>query len=108
MLEKYFYKIITSAGLGEALNEATSISESDSPEKLVDKIVKVAVPLSISCALALFAYAAYLMISSQGNPDKIGEARSVITNAVIGMVVVLACTAILLVIDNLFGLDAYD
>lgn len=40
------------------------------------------------------------MSSSEGNPDKLQEAKSVITNAVIGLLVVLLSTVILLIIGN--------
>jgi len=49
-----------------------------------------------------------LLISSQGSPDKLQEARSVITNAIIGLLVVLLCVAILLLISRSLQLNIYE
>jgi cell division protein FtsX len=48
-----------------------------------------------------------MMMTSQGNPDKLQEAKQVITNAIIGFVVILLCVAILLLISNTLGLNIY-
>jgi len=79
-----------------------------SKEDFVQKIVDLAVPLSIACAVILLGYGGYLLISSQGSPDKLQEARSVITNAIIGLLVVLLCVAILLLISRSLQLNIYE
>ncbi len=69
----------------------------------VDKIVKVAAPVAVIACFILLVYGGYLLSSSEGNPDKLQEARSVITNAIIGLIVVLLSVVILLIIGNTIG-----
>ena len=70
-------------------------------------IVKIAVPLGVISVVLLVVYAGYLLMSSQGNPDKLKEGKDIITNAIIGFVVVLLSVAILILISNTLGLDIY-
>jgi hypothetical protein len=101
-------------GLGEGLEgpigelEGQLENSSISKESLVESIVKVAIPLSVICLILLVVYASYLLISSQGNPDKLQEGREIITNAVIGFLVVLLSAGILLLIANTLGLEIYN
>jgi hypothetical protein len=44
------------------------------------------------------------MISSQGNPEKLKDAKEMITNAIIGLVFILLSTAILALLSSLFDL----
>lgn len=74
---------------------------------LVKTIVSIAVPLGVISVVLLVVYAGYLLTSSQGNPDKIKEGKDIITNAIIGFVVVLLSVAILILISNTLGLDIY-
>jgi len=77
------------------------------PENLVQTIVSIAVPLGVISVVLLVVYAGYLLTSSQGNPDKIKEGKDIITNAIIGFVVVLLSVAILILISNTLGLGIY-
>jgi hypothetical protein len=42
---------------------------------LVETLINIALPLSVLAAALLMAFAAYKMITSQGNPDKLKDAR---------------------------------
>ncbi|MBP5204090.1 hypothetical protein J6Z48_00370 [bacterium] len=106
-------KILTKGTLGSSIwgtlesgvkNLETS-NGNETTDTLIQKIVDVAIPLSVVCAFALFVYGGYMMMSSQGNTEKIEEARSVIVNAVIGLVVILSSTAILMIINEALGLN---
>lgn len=77
-------------------------------EGLVERIVKIAVPVAVISAFILLSYGGYLMISSQGNPDKLQEAKSLITNAIIGLLVVVLSVVILLVISRTLELGIYN
>ncbi|MGI6443691.1 MAG: hypothetical protein ACOX06_01655 [Candidatus Dojkabacteria bacterium] len=79
----------------------------DSEETLVQRIVAVAMPVAIIAALILLSYGGYMMVSSQGNPEKLQEAKSVITNAIIGLLVVLMSVGILLLLSDTLDLDAF-
>ncbi len=54
----------------------------------VQNVLDFAVPFGVFCALVLFGYAAFIMITSSGDPEKLKEAKEVATNAVIGAVMV--------------------
>ena len=95
------------SSLGDQLNkieDGTVTDESD----LVQTIVSIAVPLGVISVVILVVYAGYLLTSSQGNPDKLKEGRDIITNAIIGFVVVLLSVAILILISNTLGLGIYE
>jgi hypothetical protein len=52
----------------------------------------------------LVIIAGYKMVSSQGNPDKLKEAKEMITNAIIGLVFILLSVSILGLVSNVFNL----
>jgi heme/copper-type cytochrome/quinol oxidase subunit 2 len=77
-------------------------------EVLLERIVQIAVPLAVICVVVLVVYAAYLLMSSQGNPDKVKEGKEVMTNAIIGFIIVLLAVVILVVLSESLGLEIYD
>jgi magnesium-transporting ATPase (P-type) len=79
----------------------------DSVDKLVEVIVDIAVPVAILCLVVLVVYAGYMLISSQGNPDKLREGKEVLTNAIIGFFIVVLSVVILLLLSNTLGLNIY-
>lgn len=110
-INNFFVEKAFAQGLGEGLSGGINELESGSittKEELVQSIVKVAVPLSVICLILLVVYAGYLLMSSQGNPDKIQEGKEIITNAIIGFLVVLLSVGILLLISNTLGLGIYS
>ncbi len=97
--------------LGSSLNSAfeemkngTVTSEGD----LVSLIVRVAVPVAVICVVVLAVYGGYMLMTSQGNPDKLQEGKQVITNAIIGFLVILLCVAILMLISKTLNLGIYS
>lgn len=48
-----------------------------------------------SLALAMFVYGGLMMIISQGSSDKVTKARTILTNAVIGLVIVFTAWSII-------------
>ena len=71
---------------------------------LVSSILTIAVPLAGISAVVLLTIAGYKMITSQGNPDKLNEAKEMITNAIIGLIFILLSISILTLISNIFEL----
>ena len=74
----------------------------------VNTIVEIAVPVAVLCLIVLVVYAGYMLISSQGNPDKLKEGKEVLTNAIIGFFIVLLSVVILLLISNSLDLKIYN
>jgi magnesium-transporting ATPase (P-type) len=93
-----------SGALSDTLNEDTLNSISDD-KTFVQWIIDISIPLGITCAFVLLVYAGYMMVTSQGNPDKLKESRDVITNAVIGFVVIMLSVTLLYLIKDSLGLD---
>ncbi len=94
------------SSLGDELDKIEEGAVTDEKD-LVKTIVSIAVPLGVISVVLLVVYAGYLLTSSQGNPDKIKEGKDIITNAIIGFVVVLLSVAILILISNTLGLGIY-
>jgi hypothetical protein len=92
--------------LAEGLSGLEGGQVSDAPG-LVDAIIGIAVPLAVICVVVLVIYAGYILMSSQGNPDKLKEGKEILTNAIIGFLVILLSVAILLLISNSLGLGIY-
>lgn len=98
------------ASLGTTLDSKLSDLQNSSanrPEDFVSLITNIAIPLSVISVVLLLVYGGYILMTSSGNPDKLAEGRQVITNAIIGFVVILLCVAILLLISNTLGLNIY-
>jgi heme/copper-type cytochrome/quinol oxidase subunit 2 len=91
--------------VGSSENPAEAIN---SVESLVDTIVNIAVPIAILCLVVLVVYAGYMLISSQGNPDKLKEGREVLTNAIIGFFIVVLSVVILVLLSDTLGLGVYQ
>lgn len=98
------------ASLGATLNEKLGTLQDTVTDEndFVKRITEIAIPLSVICVVLLLVYGGFMLMSSKGDPDKLQEAKQVITNAIIGFVVVLLCVAILLLISNTLGLKIYE
>lgn len=68
-------------------------------------VIGIAMPLAGIAAVILLTIAGYQMITSQGNPDKLKEAKEMITNAIIGLVFILLSVSILLFLTSIFNLN---
>lgn len=91
--------------LGDVITaEVVNASQATGVEGMVNALVRVAVPLGVLAAIALLTYAAFLMITSQGNPEKLAEAKDIVTNALIGFAMIALSVAILLLIQNSLNL----
>lgn len=98
------------ASLGSDLSaklEALETASATSDRGFVEIIRDIAIPLSVISVVLLLIYGGYMLMSSKGDPDKLQEAKQVITNAIIGFVVILLCVAILVLISNTFNLGIY-
>ena len=81
-----------------------AVQESDTFEGFTQSLLNLAVPLAVFFAFVLLGYAAFVMITSAGNPEKLKDAREIATNAVIGAVVIGLSIVILVVLDRALGL----
>ncbi|WKZ30700.1 MAG: hypothetical protein QY318_02530 [Candidatus Dojkabacteria bacterium] len=84
------------------------VTDSRNEDDLVSSILRLAVPLAITALVALFVFAGYQMLTSQGNPDKLNEARETITNAVLGFLLIALSVAILVLIQNVLQIPGVN
>lgn len=80
--------------------QLSNVSSQQTLTGLVNALVSLSVPLGVLGTIGLLAYAGYVMIVSQGNPEKLGDAREIVTNAIIGFALIALSVAILLLISN--------
>jgi hypothetical protein len=80
------------------------ISGNNALGDVTSAILNIAIPLAGIAAVVLIVVASYKMISSQGNPEKLKDAKDMITNAIIGLVFILLSVSILLLVSNIFEL----
>lgn len=100
-ISKIFVSPVHADALGNRISQGiTDVSSSTDLESLVNNLVRLAIPLGVLAAVGWMIYAGYAMITSEGNPDKINEARDVVTNAIIGFALIALSVAILLLIRN--------
>lgn len=67
----------------------------------VTDVINTAVNFSALVLVGLLVYGGYIMITSAGDGDKVEQAQQVITNAIVGMVIVfLARMIIMFLIDE--------
>ncbi|MFA6514331.1 MAG: pilin [Patescibacteria group bacterium] len=76
----------------------------EDPRILVGRIIQIVLSLLGIIILGLIIYAGFLWMTSNGEEDKITQAKRIITNAIIGLVITLSAWAITtFVISRLFG-----
>ena len=110
-IKDMFVSKVYAASLGETLQERIGSLEGSTisdEASFIDAIVRVAVPIAVISVVVLVIFAGYTLMSSQGNPDKIKEGKDLLTNAIIGFLVIILSVAILLLLSNSLGLNIYQ
>ncbi|GAB4158870.1 MAG: hypothetical protein Fur003_2650 [Candidatus Dojkabacteria bacterium] len=87
--------------LSDRLNAISSATDEVS---LVSSISSFAIPLGVISLVGIMTVAGYNLITSQGNPDKLNEAREMIINGLLGFAVVALSIAILALLQNVLNL----
>ncbi len=75
----------------------------DSPQLAVGKIINLFLSLLGVLFLALIIYGGFLWMMSRGNEQEIEEAKNIIINAIIGLIIVLAAYAVTAFVGNLLS-----
>ena len=88
--------------LESRLKKAT---EAKDEKQLISAVAEVASAVSVIALVGLSAYGGFIMLTSQGNPEKLNEAREIITNAVLGFAFIAISVGLLLIIQSILGLD---
>ncbi|MEK7856952.1 MAG: pilin [Acidobacteriota bacterium] len=69
------------------------------------RIIRIALGFLGIILLCLILYGGYLWMMAGGNEEQIGTAKRVLTNAVIGLIIILSAWAIVTFVLRLFGLS---
>lgn len=109
-IHSLFVSKVYANSLGEEFRNRLNALQKQNLDKegFVGAIADVAVPAAIFSLVVLVVYAGYMLISSQGNPDKLKEGREVLTNAIIGFFVVVLSVVILLLLSDSLNLNIYS
>lgn len=74
------------------------------PRVIVAKIIRIALGFLGILAVGLILYAGFLWMTSEGNEEKVSRAKKVLTNAVIGLIIILsAFTLATFILNKLIG-----
>ena len=86
-------------GYENEIQEKTGLGNTD-PRILIARIIRYALGFLGIIAVVIIMYAGWLWMTSEGDPEKIGRAKKVLTNAVIGLFIILASFGIVSFILN--------
>lgn len=98
--------VLAAAGPDVGLNypAGTGLSNSQDIRIIIAKIIRVIIGFLGVIALGLIMYAGWLWMTSEGNEEKIEQAKKLLTNAVIGLIIILASFAIAsFILNSLLG-----
>ncbi|MFA6106834.1 MAG: pilin, partial [Patescibacteria group bacterium] len=83
------------------LNEAARIGlGSSDPRVIIVRVIQVVLGFLALVAVVLVMYAGWTMMSSEGNAEKVEQAKKILKNAVIGLVIIFSAFAIVSFILN--------
>ncbi|MGI5826886.1 MAG: pilin [Patescibacteria group bacterium] len=91
------YNFISDSGLkktGENLGYQTDQNTDTFIESYIGQILTLVFSILGLIFFVLIIYAGFLWMTAQGNDSKVSEAKKILTNAIIGLVIVLASYAI--------------
>ncbi len=89
-----------SADVGLNFAEGTGLSNSQDIRVIIAKIIRIILGFLGILAVGLIIYAGWLWMTSEGNEDKVEQAKKILQNAVIGLIIVLSSFAIATFILN--------
>ncbi|HQG57733.1 MAG TPA: pilin [Candidatus Dojkabacteria bacterium] len=73
--------------------------------EFVNKLIVIAIPAGVLCAIILLVYAGITIMLSKGDPDKLKESKEIITNAITGFAIIMLSIVILVIINKVLGLN---
>lgn len=90
--------------VGITYPEGTGLSNTQDIRIIIAKIIRVIIGFLGIIAVGLIMYAGWLWMTSGGNEEKIEQAKKILTNAVIGLIIIISAFAIAsFVLNSLLG-----
>ncbi len=100
-----FVLAATGPEIGLNYAEGTGLSNSQDIRVTIAKIIRIIIGFLGIIAVSLIMYAGWLWMTSEGNEEKIAQAKKTLTNAVIGLLIILAAFAIVsFILNKLMGI----
>lgn len=75
---------------------------------IIANIIRIALGLIGIVLLAIIIYGGFLWMTAAGNEEQIGKAKKTLTNAVIGLIIILSAYAIVLFVMRMLGIGMGD
>lgn len=82
------------------------IDPANNGQSFIMNILQIALVLAALAALAFLIYGGIKWTTSGGDKAKVGEARAMLTAAIVGLIVTFLSFFILSVVTGIFGLDS--
>jgi hypothetical protein len=95
-----FVLAATGPDVGINYPAGTGLSNSQDIRIIIAKIIRVAIGFLGIIAVGLIIYAGWLWMTSEGNEEKVGQAKKILTNAIVGLIIILSAFAIVSFILN--------
>jgi len=81
--------------VGKAYAYTTDIGSANNISQYVNLILKWAIPVVAGLAVLMSVYAGYLYMTSQGNPEAVGQAKDIIIGVIVGVLLLFVIGIIL-------------
>lgn len=89
------------AQLGAAVgSEGANLGDAKDPREIVASVIRILLSLTGMVFLCLTIYAGYLWMTAGGNEDEVAKAKTLLTQAVIGLAVILLAYSITIFVFN--------
>ena len=85
--------VLAQASLGIEVGEGTGLGSADL-KLIITRVIQIALGFLGIVAVALLIYGGYIWLTSQGNEEKISQAKRILVNAVVGLVIIIAAFSI--------------
>jgi len=95
----------TSQALATDINIGAPSAGFDNVDRLITNTLQVSIVVAILFVLGMLIIGGYGWITAGGDKAKVEEARSRITNALIGLAIVAAAYALIVLIGQFFGVE---
>ena len=89
--------------LNAVANQGAGFNETATFESIVGKVITMTLGFMGVIFLVLAIYGGYNWMMARGNEDVVEKAKKTITNAIIGLIIVLSAYAVSVVIVNIIG-----
>ena len=101
LLSNFAWAAEVETGLDYAADTGLSVAD---PRVIIAKIIRIVIGFLGIVAVGLIMYAGWIWMTSEGNEEKIEQAKKILTNAVIGLIIILSAFAIVsFIINSLIG-----